>query len=70
MGMLKQIDVDCRHPARLARFWADALDDFEVLHYDNAEIAHLAGLGSRTFCCRVFGADDLGGSSGGLSVRL
>jgi hypothetical protein len=37
--------VDCRHPARLARFWADALDGFEVLASDDAEVARLAELG-------------------------
>lgn len=45
MGRLKQIVVDCRHPARLVRFWANALDGFEVLAYDDAEIARLAELG-------------------------
>ena len=45
MGTLKQVVVDCRHPARLARFWADALDGFEVLAYDDVEIARLAELG-------------------------
>lgn len=45
MGTLKQIVVDCRHPARLARFWADALEGFEVLAYDDAEVARLAELG-------------------------
>lgn len=37
--------LDCRHQARLARFWAAALDDFEVLAYDDDEIARLARLG-------------------------
>lgn len=45
MARLKQVVVDCRHPASLARFWAAALDDFEVLAYDDAEVARLAGLG-------------------------
>lgn len=45
MGKLKQIVVDCRHPASLARFWAAALDGYEVLPYDDAEIARLAKLG-------------------------
>jgi hypothetical protein len=45
MGTLKQIVIDCRHPARLARFWAEALDGFEVLTYDDAEIERLAALG-------------------------
>lgn len=45
MGVLKQIVIDCRQPAQLARFWADALDGFDVLAYDDAEIARLAELG-------------------------
>jgi hypothetical protein len=45
MGTLKQIVVDCRHPASLARFWAAALDGYEVLPYDDEEIARLATLG-------------------------
>ena len=45
MAALKQIVIDCRHPAPLARFWAEVLDDFEVRHYDDAEIARLADLG-------------------------
>ncbi len=45
MARLQQIVVDCYHPARLARFWAAALDDFEVRAYDDDEIARLAALG-------------------------
>lgn len=45
MGTLKQLVIDCRHPPSLARFWAAALDGYEVLPYDDAEIARLAGLG-------------------------
>jgi hypothetical protein len=45
MARLTQIVIDCRHPAALARFWAAALDDFEVRPYDDAEIARLAALG-------------------------
>jgi hypothetical protein len=45
MATLKQIVVDCRHPASLARFWAAALDGFEVLPYDDEEVARLAKLG-------------------------
>lgn len=45
MAVLRQIVVDCRWPASLARFWASALDGFEVLPYDAAEIARLAALG-------------------------
>jgi hypothetical protein len=45
MARLKQIVIDCYHPAGLARFWAAALDDFEVRVYEDAEIARLAALG-------------------------
>lgn len=45
MATLRDIVVDCRHPARLARFWAAVLDDYEVAPYDDAERARLRGLG-------------------------
>ena len=45
MARLVQIVVDCDHPAGLARFWATALDEFEVRAYDAAEIERLAQLG-------------------------
>ena len=45
VARLKQLVVDCRHPAMLARFWAAALDDFSIRPYDDAEIARLAALG-------------------------
>src|ERR1700694_3539544 len=45
MAKLRQIVVDCRHPASLARFWAKALDGLQVLPYDDAEVARLAQLG-------------------------
>jgi hypothetical protein len=45
MARLKQLVVDCRHPASLARFWSAALDDFEIRPYDDAEIARLAARG-------------------------
>jgi hypothetical protein len=45
MGTLRQIVVDCQHPASLARFWAAVLDGFEMLPYDDDEIARLATLG-------------------------
>jgi hypothetical protein len=37
--MLKIRDAvfDCRHPASLARFWAAALDQYEVAPYDDTE---------------------------------
>ena len=45
MSRLMQIVIDCHHPAGLAKFWAAALDDFDVRAYDDAEIARLAALG-------------------------
>lgn len=45
MAKLTQLVVDCRHPAALARFWAEALDGFTLLPYDDHEIARLAGEG-------------------------
>jgi hypothetical protein len=45
MGRLKEIVVDCRHAAALARFWAALLEDYAVRAYDDEEIARLAGLG-------------------------
>ncbi len=45
MARLTQIVVDCASPPALARFWAAALDDFEVRAYDQDEIDRLAALG-------------------------
>lgn len=45
MAQLHDIVVDCRHPASLARFWAAALDDYEVAPYDDAELARLRAAG-------------------------
>ena len=45
MARFTQLVVDSRAPASLARFWAAALDDFEIRHYDRAEIARLADMG-------------------------
>jgi len=45
VARLKQLVVDCRHPASLARFWAAALDEFDIRPYDDDEIARLAARG-------------------------
>jgi hypothetical protein len=45
VASLHQLVVDCRTPSELARFWAAALDDFEVRAYDEAEITRLGNLG-------------------------
>lgn len=45
MARLTEIVFDALDPARLARFWAAALETYEVRAYDPAEIARLASLG-------------------------
>lgn len=45
MAQLLEIVIDCRHAPSLAKFWAAVLDDYDVLPYDEAEIARLAALG-------------------------
>ena len=45
MAAIRDIDVDCRHPASVARFWAGALDGYTIAQYDDAEIARLRALG-------------------------
>jgi hypothetical protein len=45
MGTLREIVFDSDHPARLARFWAAALEGYAVRPYDAAEVARLAALG-------------------------
>jgi hypothetical protein len=45
MGVLKDIVFDCRHAGTIARFWAQALDGYEVEPYDQDEIARLRSLG-------------------------
>lgn len=37
--------IDAAHPAALARFWAEALVDYEVAPYDEAELARLREMG-------------------------
>ena len=45
VARLKEVVFDATNPARLARFWAEALDGYAVRAYDAAEIARLAALG-------------------------
>ena len=45
MGTLSEIVFECERPAVLARFWAQALQGYQVRAYDAAEIARLAALG-------------------------
>ena len=45
MAQLHDIVFDCRHPASLARFWAAAVDGYEVAPYDEAELERLRAKG-------------------------
>ena len=45
MARIHEIVFDSRHPASIARFWAAALDDYDVAPYDEAELERLRGNG-------------------------
>lgn len=45
MAILRDIVVDCAHPASLARFWAATLDGYAIAAYDDAELARLRTIG-------------------------
>jgi Glyoxalase-like domain len=45
MARILDVVVDARHPASLARFWASALDGYDVAPYDDAELARLRAAG-------------------------
>ncbi len=45
MASIKDVVVDCRHPASVARFWAAVLDDYAVAPYDEAELERLRSNG-------------------------
>jgi hypothetical protein len=45
MGKLKEIVIDTDQPALIARFWAEVLDEYDLMPYDDAEIARLTALG-------------------------
>ncbi|MBE3001373.1 VOC family protein [Nocardiopsis sp. HNM0947] len=45
MARIRDLVVDCRHPASLARFWAAALDGYAVAPYDAQELERLRALG-------------------------
>jgi hypothetical protein len=45
MARLHDVVFDCRHPASIARFWAAALDGYQVAPYDEAELARLRANG-------------------------
>ena len=45
MARLHDIVFDCRQPASLARFWAEALEGYRVAPYDEEELRRLADRG-------------------------
>src|ERR1039457_84540 len=45
MARIHDVVFDSRHPASIARFWAAALDDYEVAPYDQAELDRLRSNG-------------------------
>jgi hypothetical protein len=45
VARLHDVVFDSRHPASIARFWAAALDDYQVAPYDEEELARLRGEG-------------------------
>ena len=45
MASIKDIVFDSPHPASTARFWAQALHDYEIAPYDEAELARLRSIG-------------------------
>lgn len=45
MAALRDVVVDCHHPASLARWWAGTLDGYRVAPYDDAELARLRAAG-------------------------
>ena len=45
MAKLADVVFDARHPASLARFWAAALDGYDVAPYDDEELARLRAKG-------------------------
>ena len=45
MARLREIVFDSERPAKLARFWAEALDGYSVRPYDEPEIQRLAARG-------------------------
>ena len=45
MARIRDVVIDSRHPASLARFWAAALEGYEVAAYDEAELDRLRAAG-------------------------
>jgi hypothetical protein len=45
VARLHDVVFDCDHPASLARFWAQAVEGYQVAPYDEAELARLRETG-------------------------
>jgi Glyoxalase-like domain len=45
MARIQDVVFDSRHPASIARFWAAALDGYDVAPYDQAELDRLKSQG-------------------------
>jgi hypothetical protein len=45
MATLKDVVIDCAHPASLARFWAELLDGYAVAPYGDEDMAQLRAMG-------------------------
>lgn len=45
MARLGDVTFDCHHPASLARFWAAALEGYDVAPYDDEELERLRAMG-------------------------
>jgi hypothetical protein len=45
MARLHDVVFDCHRPSALARFWAGALDEYQIAPYDDAEIERLGVMG-------------------------
>jgi hypothetical protein len=45
MARLADIVFDCAHPAALARFWAAALEGYDIAPYDDEELERLRSIG-------------------------
>src|SRR2546422_7510140 len=45
MSQLSDVVIDCAKPAAVARFWAAALDGYEVAPYDEGELERLRKMG-------------------------
>jgi hypothetical protein len=45
MATLRDVVFDSAHPASIARFWAAALDEYEIAPYTEAELERLRSMG-------------------------